>query len=216
MKRAYGLIVFDWDGTLMDSAPKIVRCFQKALAESGVRDPGEAAIRHIIGLGLNEAVDALLPQEPPETRARVVHHYREQFLHHDPTPSDLFPGVQEGLEALARRGYLLAVATGKSRRGLARVLEQTALGELFVATRCADEARSKPHPQMLEDVLEQAGIEPDRAIMIGDTVYDMEMARNARVDGLAVTYGVHAREMLMPFAPVACLDSFREVHQWMP
>lgn len=212
----YELIVFDWDGTLMDSAAKIVCCFQKAVADSGVTDPGEAAIRHIIGLGLAEAVEALLPGESPATRERVVERYREHFLRLDTTDSELFPGVHVGLEDLSCRGYLLAVATGKSRRGLDRVLAQTALGDLFVATRCADEAFSKPHPQMLQDILEVTGMEPGRALMVGDTVYDMGMARNAGVDGLAVTYGVHAREQLLPFSPVACLGSFAEVHRWLP
>jgi phosphoglycolate phosphatase len=215
MKKHYDLIVFDWDGTLMDSAAKIVACFQSALRDAGAADPGEAAIRHIIGLGLNEAAAALLPDETPEVHQRVVERYRQHFLHLDPIESVMFPGVQPALEDLSRRGYILAIATGKSRRGLNRVLEQTGLGPLFAASRCADEAFSKPHPQMLLDILETTGTAPGQAIVIGDTAYDMEMARNAGVDRLAVSYGVHSREHLLPYSPAACVDSFEEVHRWL-
>jgi phosphoglycolate phosphatase len=214
-QRDYQLIVFDWDGTLMDSADKIVRCFESAVGDVGLPSPGAAAIRNIIGLGLNEAVATLLPQCDPEAQSRVVARYREHFLHLDQTEMPLFPGVRNGLASLAQRGYLLAVATGKARRGLSRVLRETGLEHLFVASRCADESFSKPHPQMLLDILEETGVVPAAALMVGDTVYDMQMARNARVDGLAVSYGVHERERLLAHGPVACLDSFPEVHGWL-
>jgi phosphoglycolate phosphatase len=214
-RRDYQLIVFDWDGTLMDSAGKIVRCFESAVADVGLSSPGPAAIRDIIGLGLGEAIASLLPHCDPQTQSRVVERYREHFLHLDQTDMPLFPGVRDGLMSLAQRGYLLAVATGKARRGLSRVLHETGLEHLFAASRCADETFSKPHPQMLLDILEQTGVAPAAALMVGDTVYDMEMARNARVDGLAVSYGVHERERLLAHDPVACLDSFVEVHGWL-
>jgi phosphoglycolate phosphatase len=214
-QRDYQLIVFDWDGTLMDSAGKIVRCFESAVGDVGLPSPGAAAIRNIIGLGLSEAVASLLPQCDPEAQSRVVARYREHFLHLDQTEMPLFPGVRDGLASLAQRGYLLAVATGKARRGLSRVLRETGLEHLFVASRCADESFSKPHPQMLLDILEETGVVPAAALMVGDTVYDMQMARNARVDGLAVSYGVHERERLLAHGPVACLDSFPEVHGWL-
>ena len=209
------LIIFDWDGTLMDSVDKIVRCFQAALADSRAPDPGKPAIRHIIGLGLEEAVTTLLPQADPALRARVVARYREHFLHLDQTDMALFPGVHAGLEALAAQGYLLAVATGKARRGLDRVLRDTGTTHLFCATRCADEAYSKPHPRMLEDILEQTGFTPAQALMVGDTTYDLQMARHARMGSLAVTYGVHDRELLAEHGPLACLDSFMEVCAWL-
>jgi phosphoglycolate phosphatase len=144
-----------------------------------------------------------------------VDRYREHFLHQDRTDMPLFPGVRAGLADLAQRGYLLAVATGKARRGLQRVLAETGLEELFVVSRCADETFSKPHPQMLIDILDFTGVEAQAALMVGDTVYDMQMARSARVDGLAVSYGVHDRQRLLEHAPVACLDSFHEVYQWL-
>lgn len=215
MTRRYELLIFDWDGTLMDSVARIVRCFRSALADAGVADPGEAAIRHIIGLGLAEAVEALLPREDTAARARVVEHYRERFLRLDQTEMPLYPHVREGLERLAQQGHLLAVATGKSRRGLDRVLALTDLAGLFVATRCADEALSKPHPRMLEDLLDHTATAPERALMVGDTVYDLQMARAASVAGLAVSYGVHPRELLAVHEPLACLDSFEQVCRWL-
>ena len=215
MKPEHELIIFDWDGTLMDSVAKIVRCFQAALADAGAADPGEPAIRHIIGLGLDEAVTTLLPQAGPVLRTQVVARYREHFLHLDQTGMELFPGVRAGLEALAEQGYLLAVATGKARRGLDRVLRDTGTAHLFCATRCADEAYSKPHPRMLEDILEQTGFTSAQALMVGDTTYDLQMARHARMASLAVTYGVHDRELLAEHGPLACLDSFTEVCAWL-
>jgi len=127
----------------------------------------------------------------------------------------LFPGVTQGLTQLTEQGYLLAIATGKARRGLNRVLDDTGLRHLFVSSRCADEAFSKPHPQMLEDILDDTGVDASRALMVGDTVYDMEMARSAQVAGLAVSYGVHARERLLDCGALACLDSFPEVCAWV-
>ncbi|MHB8622936.1 MAG: HAD-IIIA family hydrolase [Sulfuricaulis sp.] len=215
MNPRYELIIFDWDGTLMDSVAKIVRCFTLALAESGATDPGADAIRHIIGLGLDEAVSELLPQADADQRRQVTERYRQNFLHLDQTGMELFPGVREKLEALSAQGYLLAVATGKARRGLDRVLRDFKMAHLFCATRCADEAFSKPHPRMLEDILEQTGYAAGRALMVGDTTYDMQMASYAGMAGLAVTYGVHGRQLLMQHQPLACLDSFQEVYTWL-
>jgi len=214
MTAPFDLIVFDWDGTLMDSEAKIVHCIQGAARDLGIHDPGPEATRHIIGLGLQEAMQTLFPAETPESRQRLIHRYREHFLKLDTTAMPLFPGVPEGLAHLADRGYLLAIATGKARRGLERVLDETGLRHLFVASRCADEAFSKPHPRMLEDVLSFTGVTADRAVMVGDTVYDMQMARHARVAALAVSYGVHARPDLMDHGALACLDSFPDVRAW--
>ena len=214
-RSRYDLIIFDWDGTLMDSAEKIVRCFSAAIADVGIDSPGEYAIRNIIGLGLAEAIDTLLPEHNEAARTAVLERYREYFLHLDPGESELFPGVAPGLERLNAQGYLLAVATGKSRRGLERVLSATALQPLFAVTRCADETFSKPHPQMLHDILDRTGTDAERALMVGDTVYDLEMARNARVDGLGVSYGVHERNRLLELEPRAVLDSFVGVCDWL-
>ncbi len=215
MSRQYELLIFDWDGTLMDSIARIVNCFGNACTDAGLPRPPEAAMRHVIGLGLTEAVDQILSGVDEATRAQVVARYREHFLYIDQTGMPLFEGVRTGLEAFANQGYLLAVATGKSRRGLDRVLEETGLGELFVATRCADEAFSKPHPKMLEDLLGYTGLEPSRALMVGDTTYDLQMARAVSMDSLAVSYGVHSREDLLVHQPRACLDTFDEVRTWL-
>jgi len=215
MSAAFDLIIFDWDGTLMDSETKIVRCIQGAACDLEIADPGAAAIRHIIGLGLQEAMQTLFPDESDASRQRLVDRYRQHFLEIDNTPMPLFPGVKEALAVLAERGYLLAIATGKARRGLDRVLDETDTRHFFVASRCADEAFSKPHPRMLEDLLELTGINSNRAIMVGDTVYDMQMAGNAGMPGLAVSYGVHSRELLLEHGALACLDSFPEVHAWI-
>lgn len=215
MSRKYEVIVFDWDGTLMNSEAKIVNCIAAAARDCGIPDPGPAASRHIIGLGLQEALNTLFPDVRPSDRFRIAERYRDHFLLHDRTETALFPGVASGLAQLADHGYILAVATGKSRRGLDKVLDETGTRELFTVTRCADETASKPHPQMLCEILDVAGVEATRAVMVGDTTYDMQMARNAGMDGLAVSYGSHARELLLDHAPRACLDSFPEVCAWL-
>jgi len=215
MNRQFDLIVFDWDGTLMDSEAKIVRCMQAAAIDVDIPDPGVAAIRDIIGLGLSEAMQVLFPEQTPDRRTDLVERYRQHFLELDKTGMPLFPDVTQGLTQLSQQGYRLAIATGKARRGLDRVLDETGLRHLFVSSRCADEAFSKPHPQMLEDILGHTGVDAGRALMVGDTVYDMEMARSAKVAGLAVSYGVHARDRLLGCGALACLDSFSEVCAWV-
>ncbi len=215
MTRPFDLIVFDWDGTLMDSEARIVRCVQAAASDVHIADPGANAIRHIIGLGLREAMAVLFPGEADSQHTALIERYRQHFLELDDTAMPLFPGVTEGLAQLAGQGYLLAVATGKSRRGLDRVFDETGTRHLFASTRCADEAFSKPHPQMLEDILDQTGISPGRTLMVGDTVYDMQMAQNARVAALAVSYGVHPRGHLLGNGALACLDSFPEICAWL-
>jgi phosphoglycolate phosphatase len=215
MMRQYQLIVFDWDGTLMDSADKIVKCFSAAAADVGITYPGEDTIRHVIGLGLREAMNILAPHEPVEIQNALIERYRDHFLVHDKTAMPLFEGVEQGLLHLRQAGYRMAIATGKARRGLERVLNETGLGDLFDATRCADEAGSKPHPRMLNDLLAHTGIESKRAIMVGDTTYDLEMAKNASMPALAVTYGVHSKEHLLAHQPLACLSNFNEVCQWL-
>jgi phosphoglycolate phosphatase len=215
MTRQFDLIVFDWDGTLMDSEAKIVRCMQAAATDVGIPDPGVEAVRDIIGLGLNEAMQVLFPEHFSAHKAELVGRYRQHFLELDNTDMPLFPGVTQGLSQLTEQGYLLAIATGKARRGLNQVLDETGMRHLFASSRCADEAFSKPHPKMLEDILEETGVDAERALMVGDTIYDMEMARNAKVAGLAVSYGVHARDRLLGCGALACLDSFPEVCAWV-
>ncbi len=215
MSRRYDLIVFDWDGTLMDSLGRILNCFRAATVDVGVPYPGDDAVRDIVGLGLQEAMEALFPDSDSDLHQRLQEAYREHFLVRDRTEMEFFPGVNEGLPRLRAQGHHLAVATGKARRGLDRLLADSPLRELFSATRCADETRSKPHPLMLEEILRETGVPAERAIMIGDSIFDMEMARNAGMDALAVSYGAHPCERLRAFEPVTCAGSFEDVVQWM-
>ncbi len=213
--RRFELLVFDWDGTLMDSEARIVACLQGAIADLELPRQEVAALRNIIGLGLAEAINALFPGSDATMQQALVERYRHHFLVADPTPSALFDGAADVLHGLAEQGYLLAVATGKGRRGLDKVLEETGLGPLFHATRCADETCSKPHPQMLLELMEHLGAEPQATLMIGDTEYDMEMARNARTAALGVSYGVHHPERLLRHEPLGCLDRIGELPAWL-
>ena len=213
--NGYRLLVFDWDGTLMDSQARIVACIQAAARDVGVRVPPPDEARQIIGLGLREAMDRLFPSTGDALVGEVVERYRHHFLGADPTPSVLFPGVVETLEALSGAGYLLGIATGKSRRGLDLVLEETGLRRYFDVSRCADETFSKPHPQMLEEVMAAVGAGPADSLMIGDTEFDMQMARNARVPAVAVSYGVHEPERLLAEGALACLDRIDALPPWL-
>jgi len=209
------LIVFDWDGTLMDSEARIVACLQAAIRETGLEPRSEEQLRNIIGLGLREALMTLYPDGSETERDALVHHYRHHFLERDDTPSVLFDGAEALIRDLHRQGHFLAIATGKGRQGLDRVLEETGLKDCFHATRCADESFSKPHPAMLLDILDRLGVEPDDALMVGDTEYDLLMARNAGVPALGVTYGVHDRERLLKCQPLDCVDSLSAVGAWL-
>lgn len=213
--RAHELLIFDWDGTLMDSAHKIVTCFQAAARDCDFPVPEAGLVEHQIGLTLEIAwsniLSALGERESPATLKRASDRYRDYFLEIDQTPTPLYEGVVDGIQQLEEAGYMLAIATGKARRGLDRALGETDLLKHFVTTRCADEAFSKPHPKMLLDILEYCGCEADQALMVGDTTYDMDMARNAGMDGLAVAYGVHAQIDLTPLASLGCVADFAAV-----
>lgn len=208
MKRPFDLIVFDWDGTLMDSTHKICHCIGAAALDCGIPDPGPAVSRQIIGLGLTEALRTLFPTLSVEARHQIAERYRHHFIEADTSPTPLFPGVREGLERLKKEGYHLAVATGKSRRGLEKVMAESDTRSFFGATRCADECRSKPDPLMLEQILQETGIDAGRALMVGDTTFDMEMAVNANMPRVAVSYGAHDRSQLLVHEPLACVDEF--------
>ncbi len=211
----YELLVFDWDGTLMDSEARIVASLRATIGDLHWDARPTDALRNIIGLGLREAARQLYPEISDTDYAQFVARYRYHFMVGDPTPSELFPAAADTVEELHRRGYQLAVATGKGRQGLNKVLQDTGLHPFFHATRCADETTSKPHPQMLNEIMDELDVRPERTLMIGDTEYDMEMARNARAHGLAVSYGVHARERLLRHAPVACIDSIGQLISWL-
>lgn len=215
MIRPFKLLVFDWDGTLMDSEERIVACMADTVRDLALPDLGRDRMKDIIGLGLRESLEALFPGRGEAFAKRFIERYRFHYLDAQRPPSLLFPGVVPMLHQLHAQGYWLAVATGKGRRGLDDVLHRTGTDALFHVTRCADEAPSKPHPGMLLDILDHLGVEPHAAVMIGDTEYDMEMARNAATAAVAVTYGVHAVERLVRHRPLACLQDIRDLPAWL-
>lgn len=212
--RNFDLLVFDWDGTLMDSAAAIAASLQSACRDLELPVPSEEQARYVIGLGLNDAMSHILPGLDPVRYPDALERYRIHFLKHD-AATTLFKGAAETVTALRDAGFLLAVATGKSRRGLERALGATGLKPYFHATRCADEGHSKPHPGMLQGLMEELGAASGRTLMIGDTTHDMEMARAAGVQRLGVTYGAHAREALLGYDPVACVDDVEGLRQWL-
>lgn len=210
----YELIVFDWDGTLLDSASAIVRAIQSACRDLELPIPEDAQARHVIGLGLAEAMHQAVPALPPARYQEMVERYRFHFL-----PADqqlmLFGGVREMLVRLQAAGHILAVATGKSRLGLERAFDHSGLRPFFQASRCADECHSKPHPQMLEELMAEFNVTPGATVMIGDTSHDLLMARHAGVDCLAVTYGAHPHDHLLEYGPLACLHDVGELDRWL-
>lgn len=214
MSLRYPLIVFDWDGTLMDSTVGITRAIQEAARDMGLPVPGRDQASHVIGLGLHDALRTAVPALRAEDYGRFVEHYRKHFFTAEEQMA-LFEGTREMLVALRERGHQLAVATGKSRRGLDRALSAMDLRDLFDATRCADETRPKPDPAMLHELMEELGHPPERLLMIGDTSHDLGMARAAGVDAVAVAYGAHKPGDLREWRPAACVESIEELHRWL-
>lgn len=215
-QRPYQLLIFDWDGTLMDSVARIVDCLR--LASDSVLGPAERStddLKEVIGLGLNEALRQLHPDCSRAQIQAMADAYRYQYMQVNQTSSRLFYGVEELLQRLEQQGYWLAIATGKGREGLDQVLQLTGLTDRFHCTRCASETFSKPHPLMLEEILQQTGLDAREALMIGDTEYDMEMARNAQMDRLGVSYGVHPGERLHKHQPIGCLDDIRQLDDFL-
>src|SRR5262245_14716335 len=208
----YRLIVFDWDGTVIDSPAAIVDCMQAASRELGLAVPEPERASHVIGLGLHDAMKIVAPDLPGERYPEYIASYRHHFLAREDTMC-LFPGMEELLLRLSKE-RTLSIATGKSRRGLERSLAATGVGRLFAASRCADETTPKPHPAMLLELMEELDAPPGGVLMIGDTSHDMEMARAAGVDGLAVTYGAHREAELRSCGPRGCVASVEALGRW--
>jgi phosphoglycolate phosphatase len=211
----FQLLVFDWDGTLMDSEARIVESALVAIGELGLPPRSRDAIRDIIGLGLPEAMQALYPELAVRDHVALIDRYRDHFLADGGEPMPLFPGARKTLEGLHARGRVLAVATGKSRRGLDRALAETGLAPLFAATRCADESRSKPDPRMLLEIMAEVGGDPAETLMIGDSEFDLQMAVGAGVASVGVSYGVKDCERLLDYRPLTCLDAIDELPGWL-
>jgi phosphoglycolate phosphatase len=210
---SYRLLVFDWDGTIIDSAAAIVDCIQDAARDSGLEVPPRERAAHTIGLGLHDALRFAVPGLPAERYPEFVANYRKHFLARQDT-MQLFDGMRELLSELAK-SHVLAIATGKSRRGLDRALEATGLKPLFMASRCADETNPKPHPAMLLELMDELDFSTQKTLMIGDTSHDMQMARSAGVHGLAVAYGAHDEAGLRACAPLECFASVTQLREWL-
>ncbi|WP_323003664.1 HAD-IA family hydrolase [Denitromonas sp.] len=212
--KRYELIVFDWDGTLMDSAGAIVRAIQAACRDLDLPVPDDARARHVIGLGLDDALHYAVPTLTRSRYPEMVARYRYHYLSRD-QELVLFDGIAATIERLAAGGWWLAVATGKSRVGLDRALAHSGLRAHFHATRTADECFSKPHPAMLEELMAELSVPPAQTLMIGDTTHDLSMAQNAGVDALAVSFGAHDVDTLASVPSVAMVATPGALDQWL-
>ena len=212
--RAYDLIVFDWDGTLFDSTALIVRSIQLACEDMGLPVPARHEAAYVIGLGLHDALAHVAPSLSAEQVPAMGQRYRHHYFRQQGELS-LFEGTVELLQALKARHHWLAVATGKSRRGLDETLRHVELQGVFDGSRTADETAGKPSPQMLFELMREFGVEPERTLMIGDTTHDLQMAKNARTAGVAVSFGAHPVAALEAEAPLACVHAPRELARWL-
>jgi phosphoglycolate phosphatase len=212
--QRFRLLVFDWDGTLADSTGIIAAAIQQACRDLGVPTPDDVAARFVIGLGLADALRHVAPTLPAEDYPRLSERYREHYLARDPE-IPLFGGAREMLDELDARGFMLAIATGKSRIGLSRALAQQGLTNRFVASRCADEGFPKPHPDMLLALMDRCGVAPVETLMIGDTTHDLALARNAGAASLAVSYGAHQADGFAEWSPLATVASIEELSTWL-
>ncbi|MDO8810944.1 MAG: HAD-IA family hydrolase [Gallionella sp.] len=214
MAKRYDLIVFDWDGTVMDSTAVIADSIQAACRDLDLTVPDDEMARHVIGLGLNQALRHAVPGAPESMYEPLVARYRHHFLAQGQA-IPLFEGARETIAELHGAGYWLGVATGKNRAGLDRALESTGLKKYFHATRTADQTFSKPHPAMLLELMDELAVSAERALMIGDTTHDVQMAQNAKVDAVAVGYGAHPPEQLQELNPLVLVKDFAELRAWL-
>ena len=212
----YQLLIFDWDGTLADSIGRIVEVMHVAAEQLGLPRRSDVAIKGIIGLELVAAIQTLYPQlVTPAQIEGFRDAYSAEFVRREQAASPLFPDVLSGLQRFRAQGYQLAVATGKSRRGLARSLQQHGLSDFFDITRCADEAAGKPDPQMVQEILAHCGVAPERALLVGDAVFDLKMARRAGVAAVGVAYGAQPAEVLRDFGPRLVIEAFADLALWL-
>ncbi len=212
--RRFDLIAFDWDGTLFDSTSIIVRCIQAAVRDVGGTVPTDDAAAYVIGMALTPALAHAAPDVPPEKYPELGNRYRYHYLRHQDDIS-LFEGVLPLLADLRARGHLLAVATGKSRRGLDEALHSAALRGMFDGSRTADETAGKPHPLMLQELMAEFGVPAQRTLMIGDTTHDLQMALSAGCASVGVAYGAHTTEGFAALQPLAVAASVAELHAWL-
>lgn len=211
---SYSLVVFDWDGTLMDSTHSIVAAIQAACRDLELPVPSASQASWVIGLSLESALRRAVPDLTNAMLPRFLERYRVHYLLRDPELK-LFDGIRELLAELADRDIRMAVATGKSRVGLNRALAASGLVDAFDVTRCADETFSKPNPTMLYEIMDELGVQGEQVVMIGDTSHDLQMAANAKVHGVGVTYGAHLRDELEAQAPQAVIESVSDLREWL-
>ncbi|WP_020181992.1 HAD family hydrolase [Methylotenera sp. 1P/1] len=214
MQKQYDLIVWDWDGTLADSTGMITNALVKAAQQVGLPALDPAKATSIIGLGLRESIYALFG-DLPEAQARDLAAQYNTNYYAGESEIPLFPGASDTIIELNKRGYKLAVATGKGRRGLNLALQHSGLTQYFHATKTVDECFSKPHPQMLDALMDELVVMPERTLMIGDTHYDLQMAKNAGVHTAAVTYGAQSAVQLSPYSPEYVFNSFHDLSTWL-
>ncbi len=212
--RRFDLIAFDWDGTLYDSTQLIVRCIQAAVVDVGGAKPNENDAAWVIGLGLAEALARAAPDVPKAKYAELGMRYRHHYLQHQ-DDLVLFDGVLPMLDALRARGHKLAVATGKSRRGLDEALATVALRDRFDASRTADETFGKPHPRMLLELMDELDVPAERTLMIGDTTHDLQLALNAGCASVGVSYGAHQPDSFDVLKPLHVAHSVSGLHEWL-
>lgn len=211
MRNRFDLIIFDWDGTLIDTIDWIAHCLQAAGGQHGCPAPGAQAAKDVIGLCINSAVQALYPEADAAIQGKVVKTYSQMYASRQLSRNDLFPGVYDMLVKLKEEGFRLAVATGKTRNGLNQALTATGTADLFTITRCADETASKPHPRMLHEIMDYTDVRPPRALMVGDSIHDMQMAANAELPSVGVTCGANDAGSLLQFDPLLCLQQPAEL-----
>ncbi|MDD2546680.1 MAG: HAD-IA family hydrolase [Burkholderiaceae bacterium] len=212
--RRFDLIAFDWDGTLFDSTAIIVRCIQQAVQDVGGAMPSEEAASYVIGMALTQALAHAAPDVPPEKYPELGHRYRYHYVQRQNDLS-LFAGVLPLLDDLRARGHWLTVATGKSRRGLDEALHSVQLKGLFHGSRTADETAGKPHPLMLQELMAEFDVAPERVLMVGDTTHDLQMAQNAGCASVGVGYGAHSTEAFAALGPLFVADSVPALHAWL-
>ncbi len=214
MGKQFDLIVWDWDGTLADSTGMIAAAIVKAAEQVGLPKPSLTEARDVIGLGLNQSINTLFGDIPLEQARALAEQYRQNYFAGEQA-IPLFEGATTLVAELSRRGYKQAVATGKGRRGLNLALERSGVANYFQATRTVDECFSKPHPQMLDALMDHCVVTPERTLMIGDSTYDLQMAENAGVQALAVTYGAHSSTQLLKLNPKGIFKQFNELSDWL-
>jgi phosphoglycolate phosphatase len=206
MKNRFDLIIFDWDGTLVDSIDWIVHCIQNAAINHNCPIPAAQAAKDIIGLSIENAINTLFPSIDSQTQQKLVNDYSQTFFSKQISRNDLFPGVYEMLQQFKQDGYRLAVATGKKSSGLAQAIEGTGVADLFCTTRCSDQTASKPHPLMIDEIVAELGVSKQRTLMVGDSIHDLQMALNAQVASIGVSCGAHSELVLQQYQPLRCLS----------